>query len=162
MPDTPEGAARGARYRGNSEILLAFDFGLRRVGVATGNLLTGTASALTTLETRNGPPWPAIDAVVADYAPGTLVVGMPPASTAPTAVAERVRRFVGALRERYDLPVETVDEGLTSRAAESELREARRGGARARRLGKDSVDRVAARLIAEQWINERARGGAPS
>lgn len=161
MPRTPEAAPRGARSARNPDILLAFDFGARRIGVATGNRLTRTAAALVTLVSNDEPPWGEIDAIVRDYAPGRLVVGVPEASEGPSSVAHRARRFSNELAARYALPVETVDETLSSRAAESELRDARRSGALARRVRKGAIDARAAKLIAEQWLSAQEERDAP-
>jgi putative Holliday junction resolvase len=157
MSGTPETASRTARSARSPDILLAFDFGIRRIGVATGNRLTRTAAALTTLESGGQPPWAAIDAIVRDYAPGQLVVGVPEGSAGPSSVTDRARRFAGELAARYALPVETVDETLSSRAAESDLRDARRSGALSKRVGKGAIDARAAKLIAEQWLCAQER-----
>jgi putative Holliday junction resolvase len=153
MPGTRERVDPGAR---NPDILLAFDFGARRIGIATGNGLTRTAAALKTLKSAGQPPWGEIDAIIRDYTPGRLVVGMPEGPSGPSSIVDRARRFAAELAERYGLPVETVDETLSSRAAESELRDERRSGALAKRVGKGDVDARAARLIAEQWLGAQA------
>ena len=139
---------------GQQQILLAFDFGFRRLGVATGNLHTRTAQPLTTLEVREQLPWNEIDRVIAQWRPGQLVVGLPQGEGV-TQVASRIRAFAAALAQRYALPVATVDETLTSEAARDELRANRRSGFLRRRVGKGRTDRVAACLIAEQWMSER-------
>lgn len=133
-------------------VLLAFDFGLRRLGVATANLETRTASPLTTLRVDRDLPWDELDRVVDEWRPAQLVVGVPEGDGAER-IARRARGFVRALIERYALPVATVDETLTSVAAESELAEGRRSGYLRRRVGRGQSDRVAACLIAEQWMN---------
>jgi putative Holliday junction resolvase len=140
---------------GAQRVLIAFDFGLRRIGIATGNLLTRTASPLTTLEVGAELPWQEIDRIVAEWRPQHLIVGQPGADG---PLASRVARFVAALAERYGLDVATVDESLTSHAAATALRDARRTG-QLRRKPKDRgrVDRHAACLIAEQWLNEQRR-----
>jgi putative Holliday junction resolvase len=135
-------------------ILIAFDFGLRRIGIATANRETRTASPLTTLRTAGSAPWSEIDRVIDDWRPGQLVVGVPEGEGAE-AIARRARAFAAALAQRYDVPVATVDESLTSAAAESELADKRRSGYLRRRVGKGSIDRIAACLIAEQWMNEQ-------
>jgi putative Holliday junction resolvase len=135
-------------------ILVAFDFGLRRLGIATANLKTRTASPLTTLRVQGDPPWYELDRIVADWQPAQLVVGIPE-GPGTESVARRARTFATELGERYALPVATVDETLTSAAAESELAEKRRSGYLRRRVGKGGVDRVAACLIAEQWMSEQ-------
>jgi putative Holliday junction resolvase len=176
MPGTPETVLRAAAR--NPDIVLAFDFGLRRIGVAAGNLLTRTASPHTPLAAAGGlPPWNDIDALIANFAPGTVVVGLPGSvvagttetadsgragsgtrmPTQPSAIEGHIRSFVAALEKRYGLPVATVDESLTSREAEAEIREARRSGALSRRAGKGGIDRRAACLIAEQWMSGQPR-----
>jgi putative Holliday junction resolvase len=135
------------------QILLAFDFGLRRLGVATANLATRTASPLTTLRVDRDIPWRDIDRVIGDWQPTQLVVGLPEGEGAK-AVAKAVRGFVSELTVRYRLPVATVDETLTSADAESQITSARRSGYLRRRVGREATDRVAACLIAEQWMSE--------
>ena len=135
-------------------ILVAFDFGLRRIGVATANRQTRTASPLTTVRVDGEPPWQELDRIIDDWGPAQLVVGVPEGDGA-AAIARRARAFAAAVAERYGLPVATVDETLSSAAAESELAEKRRSGYLRRRVGKGGVDRVAACLIAEQFMNEQ-------
>lgn len=146
-------ARLGERDR-DRHILVAFDFGLRRIGVATANRQTRTASPLTTVRVDREPPWQELDRIIDDWRPAQLVVGVPEGDGA-AAIARQARAFAAALAERYGLPVVTVDETLSSAAAESELAEKRRSGYLRRRVGKGSVDRVAACLIAEQWMNEQ-------
>jgi putative Holliday junction resolvase len=135
-------------------VLLAFDFGLRRIGVATANFETRTASPLTTLRVDRDPPWAELDRIVTEWGPAQLIVGVPEGDGA-AAVARRARQFATAIGSRYSLPVATVDETLTSVEAETTLAENRRSGYLRRRVGKGRVDRVAACLIAEQWMNEQ-------
>lgn len=135
-------------------ILVAFDFGFRRIGVATANRETRTASPLTTVRVDREPPWRELDRIIDDWRPAQLVVGVPEGE-GTEAVARRAHAFATDLAERYELPVATVDETLTSAAAESELAENRRSGYLRRRVGKGGVDRVAACLIAEQWMREQ-------
>jgi putative holliday junction resolvase len=137
--------------QGDRDILLAFDFGLRRLGVATANLRTRTAAPLTTLELGRDIPWVDLDRVVNDWRPAQLVVGLPQSGA---DITKRIEGFVLALTERYRLPVATVDESLTSAAARSELKAGRRSGYLRRRIGRGRTDRIAACLIAEQWMNE--------
>lgn len=141
------------RANSDGDILLAFDFGLRRLGVATANLQTRTASPLTTLHVNRDIPWSDLDRVIGDWRPAQLVVGLP-AGAGAAEIAARVRDFVAELTERYRLPVATVDETLSSAAARSELNAGRRSGFLRRRVGKGRTDRIAACLIAEQWMNE--------
>jgi putative Holliday junction resolvase len=135
-------------------VLLAFDFGLRRIGIATANRETRTSSPLTTVRVERDLPWHELDRILDDWRPGQLVVGVPEGD-GTEAVARRARAFAAALAERYGLPVATVDETLTSAAAASELAEKRRSGYLRRRVGKGAIDRLAACLIAEQWMSQQ-------
>jgi putative holliday junction resolvase len=141
--------------RRNSDVLMAFDFGLRRLGVATGNLHTRTATPLLTLDVGRELPWSRLDALVAEWSPGRLIVGIPESASGPAPITEQAREFAASLVDRYGLPVETVDEALTSAAATSQLRESRRSGLRRRRVDKGAIDRHAACLIAEQWMSDQ-------
>jgi putative Holliday junction resolvase len=143
---------------GGGNVLLAFDFGRRRIGVATGNALTRTASPLTTLSVKDEIPWQALDRLLASWKPDLLVVGRPP-DAGETSIVERVLEFAAGLEQRYGLVVELVDESLTSTAARSEIREGRRSGFLRRRAGKGNLDRHAACLIAEQWLSGNAHAG---
>ena len=139
---------------GSGDVVLAFDFGLRRIGIASGNLLTQTASPLTTIIVGRELPWTEIDRVIDDWRPSLLVVGMPTANETGTGISADVGAFVTELKDRYALAVVTVDESLTSGAAHAALKEGRRSGFLRRRIGKERIDRHAACLIAEQWLNE--------
>ena len=132
-------------------ILLAYDFGLRRIGVATANLLTGTAAPLKTLRVGSRLPWDELDGVVDEWKPARLIVGLPDPQRAP-AVSLSAGRFADELEHRYRLPVARLDESLTSRAAESLLRQRRASGLMKRRIDKAHIDSLAACLIAEQWM----------
>jgi putative holliday junction resolvase len=142
------------------QIILAFDFGTKRIGVASGDTLTGTARALTTLESKNttanfetGIPWSAIDKLMREYQPAQLVVGMPwNMDGTPTLLTDASRAFGAALQTRYHKPVALVDERLSSREAEAQLREARASGIKKRRNTHADVDMIAAKILLEQWL----------
>jgi len=138
-------------------VLLAFDFGTRRIGVAVGQTLTGSANAVGALPARHGSPdWAAVDTCIARWAPTRLLVGLPynmDGSETTTTAASRA--FGEDLARRSGLPVDFVDERLTSAAAYDELRHERRSGARSRRIRPEDVDANAARLILETWLRGR-------
>ncbi len=148
------GPGTGAPRPTDRQIVVAFDYGFRRLGVATGNLATRTASPLTTLRVDGDASWSEIDRVLDNWRPAQLIVGVPEGEGS-AGVARAAKRFAAALGKRYGLPVATVDETLTSVTAEAELAEGRRSGYLLRRVAKGRVDRVAACLIAEQWMNEQ-------
>ena len=141
--------------------VLSFDYGLRRIGVAVGNTLTGTAEALATIAADAGrPDWRAIDRCVADWRPAAIVAGVPyNMSGRDAGLATAALRFADELGSRYGIEVHRVDERLTSREAEDSFRELRRSGAKTKRVRRGEVDREAARLLLLQWL--RARPGPP-
>lgn len=126
--------------------MLGFDFGTRRIGVAVGQDVTGTAEALATVRVTDGrPDWDAIARLVDEWAPARLVLGLPShADDAPHALADAVRRFARRLEGRFRVPVSFVDERLSSQAGADDPAAARRG-----------LDAAAARVILERWFAER-------
>jgi putative Holliday junction resolvase len=136
------------------QVILAFDYGTKRIGVASGDTLTGTARALTTLESRNATiPWPAIDKLIREYQPAQLVVGLPwNMDGTPTLLTDASRAFGAELEARYHKPVVLVDERLSSREAEAQLRDARASGIKKRRNTHADVDMIAAKILLEQWL----------
>lgn len=131
--------------------LLAFDFGVRRIGVAVGNTQTRHAQPLATIDAAdNDRRFGAIAALIAEWEPVELVVGLPfSVEGAEHAMTLRSRRFANQLRGRFGLPVATVDERFTSADAESRLRDA--GDNWRRRKGR--VDAVAAELILRDYMD---------
>jgi putative Holliday junction resolvase len=133
--------------------VLCFDFGRRRIGVAVGQDVTGSASPLGVIANRDsGVDHAGIAALIDEWRPTALVVGLPlQADGSPGDMTERVLAFVEELR-RYDLPVDTVDERYTSIEAERVLKAARASGAR-RRVSKQHIDSAAAVFIAERYLS---------
>ena len=136
----------------NPRTILAFDFGLRRIGVAIGQDVTGSASPLGVVANRDsGVDHEAIAALIREWRPTSLVVGMPAhADGSPSEIQVPVRAFIGEL-ERYGLPIDTVDERYTSVEAERVLKEARAAGTRGR-ITKEMIDSAAAVFIAERYL----------
>jgi putative holliday junction resolvase len=135
------------------EAILAFDFGLRRIGIAAGDTLTGTAAPRpAALYTRAGPDWQAIGREVDALKPRRLIVGAPyNVDGTPGALAPAARRFATELEQRFKLPVSMVDERWSSLEAGSALK-ARRAGGRRRRIQREDVDSAAAAVILERWL----------
>ena len=132
-------------------VLLGFDFGTKRIGVAVGQELTRSARALITLNNRNGAPdWDAIGALLSEWHPDILVVGMPlNLDGSDHEITRLARRFGNRLRGRYNLPVYTMDERLSSAEAESQLAEQGR-------YEKADVDKMAAQLILQGWLEQQS------
>ena len=139
---------------GTPETILAFDFGLRRIGVAVGQQVTETASPLDTLANgEDGPDWAAIDALIAEWRPARLIVGLPGhADGTPSEIGDAAQAFGKALA-RYGVPVELVDERYSSVEAEALLVAQRQRGQRGR-IRKAEIDSAAATIIAERWLKK--------
>jgi putative Holliday junction resolvase len=133
--------------------VLAFDFGTERIGVAVGETKLGVAHPLATIANRRGDEgFEAIDALIAEWRPVLLLVGLPThADGAPHAMTARARRFARQLEGRFALPVAFSDERFTTRAASSALRGA---GTKARDR-KAVRDRIAAQLILQAYLDGR-------
>ncbi len=140
----------------NPTIVVAFDFGLRRIGIASGDTLTRTANPRSTLANGpQGPDWIAIDRVISNFRPARLAVGEPyNADGSPSALTEAARRFAEELSRRSALPIDLVDERHSSQDAEERLRGMRASGQRGRRVRREDVDAVAAAVILERWFSE--------
>ena len=130
------------------QTLLGFDYGKHRIGIAVGQDITGTATALCTLACPDGrPDWEKINRLVAEWSPAALVVGLPlhaDGSDSTTSVA--ARKFAGELEVRYRLPVYSMDERLSSHAAAELQREAPE-------KNRDGIDAIAARIILQNWLD---------
>ena len=135
-----------------SGTLLAFDFGHKRIGVAVGQTLTGSANALAVVSVAAKPDWQTIGGIINEWKPVALVVGLPLAADGgETGMSEDARRFGRRLEGRYGIPVWYEDERLTSFDAEQRFVDARsRGGMRR----KDAAlkDAMAAQIILENWL----------
>ena len=147
MPGTPELPA--------ARTILAFDFGLRRIGVAVGQDVTGSASPVGVVANRKaGVDHDAIAALIREWHPSMLVVGMPAhADGSPTDLKGPIETFIDELG-RYGLPVDTIDERHTSVEAQRVLKDARASGSRGR-ITKASIDAAAAVFIAERYLASR-------
>ena len=132
--------------------VLAFDFGTRRIGIAVGNTLLREARPLATIDRhRVDERFAAIAALIAEWQPSRLVVGVPVhADGTPHAMTDRARQFARKLGGRFRLPVAEVDERWTTLAAKDQLAAdgIRGASARAQR------DEVAAQIILQSWFDE--------
>jgi putative Holliday junction resolvase len=140
---SPAGAAAqdDARTAAAALTYLAFDYGERRIGVASGNTLTRTATPRTTLTSLGEARFRDIEALLAQWRPDALVVGVPRhPDGAPHDNTRRAERFARQLHGRFGLPVHTVDERYTTVEAFARGAEAA------------TVDAAAAALILEQFL----------
>lgn len=125
-----------------TRLVLAFDFGLKHIGVASGQTLTASATPLTTIAARGGDPdWKNVRELVAEWRPAVLLVGLPlNMDGTESDMSARARRFAGKLARETGVTVELVDERLSSFEA--------------RHLDPDDNHAVAAALIARTWLDQ--------
>jgi putative holliday junction resolvase len=121
------------------QCFLAFDYGTKRVGVATGNSLTQTATPLCTVATQGVARFEDLARLISQWQPHALVVGIPfHPDGAAHEMTQRAQRFARQLYGRFKLSVHEVDERYTSTEAQS--------------LGAQDIDAASAVLILEQFL----------
>lgn len=137
---------------GNRRVM-AFDFGTRRIGVASGQELLGTGKPLAMLPARDGvPDWDRIGRLLEEWKPDRVLVGLPlNMDDTENDMCARARKFGKRLHGRFHVEVEMVDERLTSFEAKGDVMAA--GGSRD--FGRDGVDDRAAVLILETWFHQQ-------
>jgi putative Holliday junction resolvase len=129
--------------------LLGFDYGRKRIGVAVGQQVTQSATALTTISARDGKPdWPAITRLIEEWKPDALVVGIPyHMDGSEQDMTRAARRFCRQLEGRYRLPVHTADERLSSYIVESGLPGSGKTG--------QTIDPLSAQVILQDWLQQK-------
>jgi putative Holliday junction resolvase len=139
------------------QIVLAFDFGLRRIGVACGDTVSRRASALQTVPSGpQGPRWEMIGALLRDWQPDLAVVGLPyNVDGSESDMTGSARAFAAEVARRYALEVVLVDERYSSLDAEARLKSAREAGLRRGKVAKSDIDAAAACVILERWFTEK-------
>ncbi len=130
--------------------LLAFDYGTKNIGVASGQTITRSASSLASLKAKDGvPDWTQIEKILAEWKPDLVLVGLPlNMDDTESELSARARKFANRLHGRFGVKIELVDERLTSFEAKGEVMG--RGGSRDYK--NNPVDSIAARLILESWL----------
>lgn len=138
--------------------VLGFDYGQKRIGVSVGTRELGTARPLGVVANTNGTPdWAEIDALVSQWQPALLVVGMPFTEDGDEQdITRHTRGFVQRLRSRTNCDVFTCDERYSSLEASDAIRQQRTSGQRNKRSTHADVDATAAAIILERWFAEQA------
>ena len=142
---------------GRPRVVLAFDYGQKRIGIASGDTLTRTAAPRGTYaNSPSGPDWSGIDREIRLLAPDLLVVGAPYNDDGtPGRMEGLASAFALELAARYGLQVERMDEGYSSAEAGSLLRDQRASGQRRRQVRKGDVDSAAAAIILASWLGKQ-------
>lgn len=133
--------------------LLAFDFGLKRIGVAVGNTLTQSATPLPLLSAHEGiPDWHVIQSLIEEWKINSFLVGIPlNMDGSEQAITTAAKKFAEELVVKFQKPLYTVDERLSTREIRQQLFE--EGGYKA--IKKASIDSLVAKLLLENWMRHR-------
>ncbi len=139
-------------------VALGFDFGLKRIGIASGDTISATAAPCAAVRMGpSGPDWPAIESLLNRFQPDVLVVGAPRhADGTASGLAAAADGFALELARRSGRSVVRADEFASSIEASAALRESRRSGARRRRVQRADIDAAAAAIILSRWLTTRA------
>ena len=126
-----------------NSIIMGFDFGLKRIGVAVGQKVTQTASGLTVVQACDGiPRWEYLDKIILDWQPEKFIVGLPlNMDGSKSEMSQKAHKFSRRMSSRYNIQSEMFDERLTSFEARKNEE-------------KTHIDAIAARLILESWLRE--------
>ena len=126
-----------------NSIVMSFDFGMKRIGVAVGQRVTQTASGLGVVQAFDGiPKWDYLDKIVLDWQPERFIVGLPiNMDGSNSEMSKKAQKFSRRISSRYNIRSEMFDERLTS----FEARE---------HDGKTHIDAIAAKIILESWLRE--------
>ncbi|MCW8884002.1 MAG: Holliday junction resolvase RuvX [Motiliproteus sp.] len=133
-------------------MILAFDFGTSRIGIAVGQSITGTATALAPINAKDGvPDWQKLAAVIDEWQPEAFVVGLPLNMDGSLCeMSYRARKFANRLHDRFQRTSYLMDERLTSHEAKG-IHLSKGGQAD---FKTHSMDGLAAQLILESWFRE--------
>lgn len=131
---------------------LSFDYGIKRIGVAVGQTITGTASELAPLKAKDGiPNWQEIEKLIKEWQPDILLVGLPlNMDGSESEMSKRARKFANRLHGRFGKPFEMVDERLSSEEVKYDLRD--QG---IHDFGHHSVDGMVAKILFEDWCEQQ-------
>lgn len=137
-----------------AETILAFDFGEKRIGVAVGNTITALATPLTTLHVEsNRERLDAVQKLVHEWQPARFVIGQPAHDDGrPHEIAHLAQKFGNRLKENFRVPVEYINETLSSDEAARNLKSAGITGI----AQKAHIDAAAAQVILQSYLDQRS------
>jgi putative Holliday junction resolvase len=129
-------------------LMMGFDYGTKHIGIAIGQTLTATASPLATISVRNQKPdWKHLNELIYKWQPQALIVGLPQhLDGSNSSLTDGVNGFIEELKQRYRLPVHTIDETLSSVEA------ARKSHQAHQKKDNKNINAIAAQVILESWI----------
>lgn len=134
--------------------LIGFDFGLKHIGVAVGQTLTRTATPLTSLKAKDGiPKWPEIQKLLQNWAPQLIVVGIPlNMDGSEQLLTFCAKGFVKRLKTHTDIPIQLVDERLSSFEAKDRILKGKTYDRQNKKLLAD-INAMSAAILVEEWLS---------
>ena len=135
-------------------VLIGFDYGTKKTGVAIAQRITQTATALNIIEMKNGcPQWSQLDQIINDYRPDLAIIGSPGKTSQETsALTKKIENFASVIEKRYTMPTKLFDESYSTKLAKEELKNQRQTGILNKKIKKGQVDSMAAKIILEQFL----------
>ena len=140
-----------------SSTYIAFDFGMKKMGIAIGQNITNTASPMDSVVMKNGnPDWNALKQLIEEYRPNSIILGKPDVKDKSSeALMKKIEAFKEILEMDLNQNVEWALEHLTTEDAKEKLKLQRQEGILSRRIMKGQVDSMAAAIFLQDWMNQR-------
>ena len=140
-----------------SSTFIAFDFGMKKMGVAIGQNITNTASPLDPMAMKNGhPDWNLLEQIIKEYNPTTIILGKPKVTNESSeALMKKIEIFKTSLESDFNQKVEWACEDLTTEDAKEKLKLQRQEGILSRKIMKGQTDSMAAAIFLQDWMNQR-------
>tara|TARA_B100001250_G_scaffold190458_1_gene163632 strand:- start:662 stop:1087 length:426 start_codon:yes stop_codon:yes gene_type:complete len=133
-----------------SQIVMAFDFGTKNIGIAIGQEITGSSQTFYTVKANQGEPeWTQLDKVVFDWNPKLFIVGDPlNFDGSESDMKEKSDKFSYQIQKKYKIPVKLVDERLTTKEARERIKE----GVDMSLRSSNDIHQISAQIILESWF----------
>lgn len=137
-------------------MFLGFDFGMKFIGVATGQDVTNTASPLTSIRATDGiPAWEEIEQLIQEWNPVALIVGIPLQMDGATQLTTHcAKKFANRLRHKFKIPVYLVDERLSTWEAKQRLKSPAK---KPKYEQLPELNALAAAVLLEQWLQDKSQ-----
>ena len=132
-----------------SGVVMAFDYGLRNIGIAIGQNITKSAFTFYAIKAKEGvPDWVKLDSIIEEWEPGLFIVGDPfNMDGTKSEFQKKIAKFSKELKKRYEIELQMMDERLTTKEAKERIQDKPDGI-------KDSINKhsIAAQIILEDWF----------
>ena len=132
---------------------IGIDYGNANMGIATGQSITKTASALKTINVKQPFNWHELDEIINQWQPEAIIIGLPLTEDGEQQlISKQAHNFAKKMKNRYQLPIHEVDERYSSMQAQDDFSQARYQG-NAKRKHSKNLDAHAAKNILQRWLD---------